>query len=117
TKTQLHGNARVLEVAHSLRDVLRHADAVHVVGASEGMAALLAGVPVHVFGTPYYAGWGLTQDHTAMPERRARPSVDALFDAVFLQLARYLDPARGTQGTLETALDCIELQHAVADRY
>lgn len=52
TKTQLHGNARVLEVAHSLRDVLRHADAVHVVGASEGMAALLAGVPVHVFGTP-----------------------------------------------------------------
>ncbi|MEK7886598.1 capsular biosynthesis protein [Burkholderia contaminans] len=117
TKTQLHGNARILDVSHSLRDVLRRADAVHVVGASEGMAALLAGVPVHVFGTPYYAGWGLTQDHTAMPERRARPSVLALFDAAFLQLARYLDPARGTQGTLDTALDCVELQHAVADRY
>ncbi|AOJ32979.1 capsular biosynthesis protein [Burkholderia metallica] len=117
TKTQLPGKARILDIAHSLRDVLRRADAVHVVGASEGMAALLAGVPVHVFGTPYYAGWGLTHDHTAMPERRARPSVSALFDAAFLQLACYLDPTHGTQGTLDTALDCIELQHAVADRY
>lgn len=116
-KTRLPGNARVLDVAHSFRDILRHAGAVYVVGASEGMAALLAGVPVHVFGTPYYAGWGLTRDRTAMAERRARPSVFALFDAAFLQLAQYLDPARGTQGTLENALDCIELQHAVATRY
>ncbi|KGB98865.1 MULTISPECIES: capsular polysaccharide biosynthesis protein [Burkholderia] len=116
-KTQLPGHARVLDVAHSLRDILRQADAVYVVGASEGMAALLAGVPVHVFGTPYYAGWGLTQDRAAMPERRARPCVSALFDAAFLQLAHYLDPIHGTQGTLENALDCIELQHAVADRY
>ncbi|QVN16769.1 capsular polysaccharide biosynthesis protein [Burkholderia pyrrocinia] len=117
TRVPLPKAARVLDVAHSLRDVLRRADAVCVVGASEGMAALLAGVPVHVFGTPYYAGWGLTQDRIAMPERRARPSVFALFDAAFLQLARYLDPTRGTQGTLDTALDCIELQHAVAARY
>ncbi|WP_416268745.1 capsular biosynthesis protein [Burkholderia cepacia] len=116
-KTQLPENTRVLDITHSLRDVLRHADAVYVVGASEGMAALLASVPVHVFGTPYYAGWGLTQDRTAMPERRARPSVFALFDAAFLQLAHYLDPIRGTQGTLESILDCIELQHAVAARY
>lgn len=116
-KTQLLENARVLDVAHSLRDVLRQANAIYVVGASEGMAALLAGVPVHVFGTPYYAGWGLTQDRTAMPERRARPSVFALFDAAFLQLAHYLDPVHGAQGTLEGALDCIELQHAVAARY
>ena len=116
-KTQLPDHARVLDVAHSLRDVLRQADAVYVVGASEGMAALLAGVPVHVFGTPYYAGWGLTQDRTAMPERRARPSVFALFNAAFLQLAHYLDPIHGSPGTLESALDCIELQHAVAGRY
>ncbi|WP_322081930.1 capsular biosynthesis protein [Burkholderia sp. BCC1972] len=116
-KMQLPENVRVLDVAHSLRDILRQADAVYVVGASEGMAALLAGVPVHVFGTPYYAGWGLTQDRTVMPDRRARPSVFALFEAAFLQFAHYLDPTRGTQGTLESALDCIELQHAVAARY
>ncbi|WP_436968355.1 capsular polysaccharide biosynthesis protein [Burkholderia multivorans] len=117
SKTRLPENSRILDVAHSLREVLRQADAVYVVGASEGMAALLAGVPVHVFGTPYYAGWGLTQDYTAMPERHARPSVFALFDAVFLRLAHYLDPIRGTRGTLESALDCIDLQHAVAGRY
>ncbi|KEZ06459.1 capsular biosynthesis protein [Burkholderia sp. MSh2] len=114
---RLPGQARVLDVAHSLRDVLRRADAIYVVGASEGMAALLAGVPVHVFGTPYYAGWGLTRDRAAMPERRARPSVFSLFDAAFLQLAHYLDPARGTQGALENVLDSIELQHAVAARF
>ncbi len=115
--TRFPENVPVLDAAHSLRDVLRRADAIYVVGASEGMAALLAGIPVHVFGTPYYAGWGLTRDSTAMPDRPARPTVFELFDAAFLRLASYLDPVRGTQGTLDCALDCIELQHAVAARY
>ncbi|WP_367147007.1 capsular biosynthesis protein [Paraburkholderia sp.] len=116
-RVPLPSGTRTLDTGHSLRDVLARANAIFVLGASEGMGALLAGVPVHVFGSPYYAGWGLTNDHAGLPERTARPTLDALFDAAFLRLAGYLDPQFHRHGTLESVLDCVELQHAVAARY
>ncbi|WP_376698101.1 capsular polysaccharide biosynthesis protein [Burkholderia cepacia] len=114
---ELPEGTRILDVSHSLHDVLQHAQAVFAVGASEGMGALLANVPTHIFGSPYYSGWGLTQDYIEMPERSARPPLWTLFEVAFLNLARYLDPFNHRLGTLETALDCIELQHHVASRF
>ncbi|WP_415750223.1 capsular polysaccharide biosynthesis protein [Burkholderia pyrrocinia] len=108
---------RLLPDACSLRDVLRHVDVVYVISASEGVAALLAGLPVHVFGTPYYAGWGLTQDNVPMPDRHARPTLERLFSAVFLQAARYLDPTSHNAGTLDAVLDSIALQQTTAERF
>ncbi|HEM7876765.1 TPA: capsular biosynthesis protein [Burkholderia contaminans] len=116
-RVSLPSGTRTLNAGHSLRDILVRADIVYVVGASEGMGALLAGVPVQVFGSPYYAGWGLTNDHAEMPERTARPTLDRLFDATFLNFAGYFDPQSHRLGTLESVLDSIELQHAVAARY
>lgn len=109
--------ARPLPSACSLRDVLRRIDHVYVISASEGMAALLKGLPVHVFGTPYYAGWGLTQDHALMHDRRARPTLERLFGTVFLHVARYLDPTTHETGTLDAVLDSIALQHSTAERF
>ncbi|WP_347879943.1 capsular biosynthesis protein [Burkholderia sp. BCC0506] len=116
-RVSLQSGTRTLSADHSLRDILARADIVYVLGASEGMGALLAGVPVRVFGSPYYAGWGLTNDHAEMPERIARPTLDRLFDATFLDFAGYFDPQYHRLGTLESVLDSIELQHAVAARY
>ncbi|HEX3636849.1 MAG TPA: capsular biosynthesis protein, partial [Paraburkholderia sp.] len=76
----------------SLCAALPHVDHVYTLGATEGMHALLAGVPVHVFGAPYYAGWCLTDDYLPLPNRTARPTLAALFDVVFLRFARYLNP-------------------------
>ncbi|NIF56132.1 capsular biosynthesis protein [Burkholderia sp. Ax-1724] len=101
----------------SLCAALPHVDHVYTLGASEGMHALLAGVPVHVFGAPYYAGWGLTDDALHFPDRTARPTLTTLFDVVFLQFTRYLNPATHTPGTLDDLLDSIELQHAVQQRF
>ncbi len=101
----------------SLRDVLRHVDEVYVVSASEGMGALLAGLPVHVFGVPYYAGWGLTQDHMPQPDRHARPTLAMLFSAAFLHTAHYIDPTTHQAGTLDSVLDSIALQRTTAQRF
>lgn len=108
---------RHLPDASSLREVLRHTGRLYVVGASEGMAALLAGVPVHVFGAPYYAGWGLTIDNLPLTDRSARPTLAALFDAVFVGQAHYRDLETHADGTLDGMLDTVELQHAVARRF
>nr|WP_260393075.1 capsular biosynthesis protein [Ralstonia sp. SET104] len=96
---------------------LSQIDHIYTVSAPEGMQALLAGVPVRVFGRPYYAGWGLTVDNLPMPERQCRPTLAALFEAVYLRLARYLDPQTHGAGSLEQVLDCIEMQRAVRARY
>ncbi|WP_412526692.1 capsular biosynthesis protein [Burkholderia lata] len=113
----LPDNTRLLIPPYSLAEALRHVDGVFVIGASEGICGLLADIPTHVFGTPYYAGWGLTHDHTVLPSRRARPTLTALFDVVFLRFVRYLDPLTLAHGPLESVLDSIELQHEVAQRF
>ena len=101
------------DVVTALDDV----DHVYTLDASEGMFALLADVPVHVHGAPYYAGWGLTCDVQSFPGRTARPTLAALFKVIFLDWGRYLDPSTHLPGSLDNLLDSIELQRAVRYRF
>ncbi|MFW6852148.1 capsular biosynthesis protein [Burkholderia gladioli] len=107
----------VLDSTHSLTEVLKMTDELHLIGASEGMAALIAGVSVHVHGSPYYAGWGLTFDSPHVPRRGVAQDIDSLFRAVFVEAAVYVDPHSHEIGELDTLLDSIELQHDVARRF
>lgn len=80
-------------------------EAVYTVSSLTGLDALVAGVPVRCFGTPFYAGWGLTADETAIPRRSAaRPSLAALVDAAYGRYCRYVDPAFGEASTFEHAV-------------
>lgn len=115
--SDLPSDTRRLAYDESLCAALPHVDHVYTLGASEGMHALLAGAQVHVFGAPCYAGWGLTDDDLHLPNRSVRPTLTALFDVVFLRLARYLNPFTHTLGTLDDLLDSIELQRTVQRRF
>jgi capsular polysaccharide export protein len=106
-----------IQLADSTRIALQNVDQAYTIGASEGMLALLADVPLQVHGAPYYAGWGLTQDARPLVDRTARPTLSALFELVFIQWARYLDPATHAPGTLEKLLDSIDLQREVRERF
>lgn len=76
--------------------LLDQIDAVHVLTSLTGFEALLRGRDVTCHGTPFYAGWGLTQDLAAMPARRGRRlTLDALVAAVLIIYPRYLDPVTG----------------------
>jgi capsular polysaccharide export protein len=108
---------RRLEPNYSLHAWLPHFDSIYTLGASEGMAAVLANRATYVYGRPYYAGWGFTNDRETFEARRARPSLAAWFDTVFIQLACYLDLETNLPGALDRALDTIELQHDVAERF
>ncbi|MEH6834387.1 MULTISPECIES: capsular polysaccharide biosynthesis protein [Falsihalocynthiibacter] len=64
-----------------------------------GFEALLRNVPVTCLGTPFYAGWGLTNDLGEVPSRRsARPTLLGLTHACLIDAPRYFDPV--------TALPC-----------
>ncbi len=81
-----------------------------------GMEALLRGVPVRCFGKPFYAGWGLTEDESAIPARTKSRSLKELFIAAYLLYPKYVDPVSGQLCELEDILDHIELQFAQRQR-
>ena len=80
----------------SLDALLVRAEALHTLTSLTGFEALLRGVRVVVHGSPFYAGWGLTDDRGALPPRRTRRlTLDQLVAGALILYPRYLDPKRG----------------------
>jgi capsular polysaccharide export protein len=73
-------------------DCILAADEVHTMTSLSGFEALLHGRTVHCYGGPFYAGWGLTVDHFALPKRQRQVELDALVFAVMLAYPRYVLP-------------------------
>jgi capsular polysaccharide export protein len=70
-------------------------DAIHVLTSLAGFEALLRGVPVHTWGLPFYAGWGLTQDQLACPRRGRQLSLNALVHGTLIDYPRYVSRRSG----------------------
>ena len=90
---------RVEAASYTPHAMLDAASAVWTVSSGLGFEALLRGVPVTTFATPFYANWGLSDDRAAgsisagaAARRGARPTIEALFAAALLAYARYADP-------------------------
>ena len=67
-------------------------DEIHTLTSLAGFEALLRGRRVVTYGTPFYAGWGLTTD-LHPPGRPRRPlTLDALVAATLILYPFYLDP-------------------------
>lgn len=104
-------------------DVLCHADAVadgldisgylasasvvHTMTSLSGFETLLRGKPVHVWGQPFYAGWGLTEDRLPIPRRRRRLTLDMLVAGALLHYPVYLDPGTRARCSPELLIDRI----------
>lgn len=96
--------------------LLERAEAVYVVTSQLGFEALLWGRPVHCFGMPFYAGWGLTHDSLQAPERRRQlrslraPTLADLAHAALCDYAVYIDPHQQGSCSVETLVSSIGLQ-------
>ena len=86
--------------------LIDHVDEVWTMTSLMGFEALLRGKAVTCLGTPFYAGWGLTTDLGAIPDRRtAKPSLTALVHAVLIDYPRYHDPVTNTPCPVEVVVD------------
>lgn len=96
----------------SLFDVV---DGVYTVTSQLGFEALVAGLPVHCFGLPFYAGWGVTEDAQRCSRRSVRRPLAEIFAAAYLVYARYVDPFTGKAGSLEATIElAADLRRAAA---
>ena len=96
--------------------LLPQVDAVFTVSSGLGFEALIRGLPVHCFGLPFHAGWGLTSDSLSTPRRGVGRSLEVLVAAAMIVQARYVDPVTGTSSTPEGAVSRLVQQRARARR-
>jgi len=91
--------------------LLEQAQAVYVVTSQMGFEALLWGKPVHCFGMPFYAGWGLTHDRLSAPARRtAGVPLEAVVHGALVAGTRCVDPHQHRPCTIEALMQAIGLQ-------
>ena len=71
---------------------LDHADRLATLTSLSGFEALLRGKPVTTYGTPFFAGWGLTEDRVLCPRRTRRATLDELVAAALILYPVYVAP-------------------------
>jgi capsular polysaccharide export protein len=85
--------------------VLRQVEEVHTLTSLTGFEALLRGLPVTCWGTPFYAGWGLTDDRAPVPRRGRRLTLDELVAGALILYPLCIDPLTRLPCPPEVLLD------------
>ncbi|MGA0610320.1 capsular polysaccharide biosynthesis protein [Caldimonas sp. KR1-144] len=91
---------------HLLLDAV---DEIQVITSLAGFEALLRGKRVVCHGSPFYAGWGLTEDAQPVARRTRRLQLDELVAGALILYPTYVSRSSGAFTTPERAL--FELSH------
>lgn len=78
---------------------LDECDAVHTLTSLTGLEALIRSKPVTVWGQPFYAGWGLTEDKHPVERRGRALPLSALVYATYAWYPTYVDYPTGLYST------------------
>lgn len=106
----LHRKITLLDEPVSPWALLEGAIGVYTVSSQLGFEAILAGHKPRVFGQPFYAGWGLTQDEGGVPRRSRRLTRAQLFAGAMMLYPVWYDPYRDCRCEIETVIAALEAQ-------
>ena len=73
-------------------DCLNACDRLATLTSLSGFEALMRGKVVSVYGRPFYAGWGLTEDRMSFERRGRQISLDHLIHAALIDYPIYVTP-------------------------
>lgn len=91
--------------------LLESVDEVYVCTSQIGFEAVICDKIVHVFGMPFYAGWGVTQDRLSCPRRMKKRTKEEIFYAAYILYSRYVSFKTNSVCELEQTIDeIIELR-------
>lgn len=88
--------------------LMEGAVAVYTVSSQLGFEAIFAGHKPCVFGQPFYAGWGLSDDRNPVARRTRTLTRAQLFAAAMLEYPVWYDPYHDRIGRFEDALGALE---------
>lgn len=78
---------------------------IYVCTSQFGFEGLMAGKEVHVFGMPWYAGWGATIDYQVCERRTAKCNVVELFYMFYMVYTKWVLPEEYRRATIEEVID------------
>jgi capsular polysaccharide export protein len=84
--------------------------AVYTVSSQLGFEAILAGHKPHVFGQPFYAGWGLTDDRTPVDRRTRTLTRAQLFAGAMMLYPKWYSPFTDALCEIEDVMETLEAQ-------
>jgi capsular polysaccharide export protein len=90
--------------------LLSAAAAVYTVSSQLGFEAILHGHRPRVFGQPFYAGWGLSQDEAVFSRRTRRLTPTQLFAGAMILAPLWYDPCRDRLCDIEAVIDQLEAE-------
>lgn len=79
-------------IDNHIDSVIKAVDEVHVMTSLSGLEALIRNKKVVCHGTPFYSGWGLTEDKYKIDRRSATRTLEELVAATYILYPRYIDP-------------------------
>lgn len=106
-------NQRVILFSENVNPVciIQSVDKVYVFSSGMGFEAILADKEVITYGTPFYAGWGLTTDRhpffntqNAKERRLIKKTKEELFYAAYIWYTHYINPDTKQQCSIEEAI-------------
>lgn len=118
TSLTQHGNIYTQTEPINPISLIQYCDKVYVCTTQFGFEALMCDKEVHVFGMPFYAGWGLTHDRQKCERRTNKRSLEELFYIAYIMYSYYVNPEIGKQCEIEEAMDyLLKLRTEYFDKY
>lgn len=96
----------------SILPLIEWAEEIHTLTSLTGFEALLRDRSVVIYGQPFYAGWGLTEDRAPVARRRRRLCLEELIAGTLILYSRYVDPVTHLPCGPETVIERIAARQA-----
>lgn len=100
-----------------LNTIFEQIDHIYTISSLGGFEALLYDKKVTVLGSPFYSGWGLTDDRHNIKRRNISVSLRVLFAAAYMIYPTYINPNTGNKTNLNNVLDEFKSQLDLDELY
>ncbi|MBQ4806036.1 capsular polysaccharide biosynthesis protein [Phaeobacter sp. HS012] len=104
------GRVEILDTPVSPWALLEGAIAVYTVSSQMGFEAILCGHKPRIFGQPFYAGWGLSEDEFPITRRQRSLTRAQLFAAAMILYPTWYSPHHDRLCELEEVIDALEAE-------
>lgn len=102
---ELASNVYLMDEPINPISLLEYVDKVYVCTSQMGFEALMCGKEVHVFGMPFYAGWGVTHDRLKCERRTRKRSVEEIFYFAYIEYSHYISYETNSECEIEQCID------------
>ncbi|GAB5459476.1 MAG: capsular polysaccharide biosynthesis protein [Henriciella sp.] len=106
-ETQYQDRITIMSGSFPIWSNIQKFEVVCVMTSLAGFEALLRGRKVRTYGSPFYAGWGLTNDFLPCPRRNRNLSLEEVFFGAYIYAPDYIDSRTGKLSDIDKVISAL----------